>query len=407
VSPGAARGVAGAAVLQRLPDLRLRLGSDGALSIETETGVVSCGSHGLAVLDAFTRPRPVVDVLAALKARVAGAHDWAELMGTISALHRQGILVSPGARTGLRGGAHGFDAARVHVGLLDDRSRTEAFLAGIRATVRPGDVVVDVGTGTGILAVAAAQAGAARVYAIEATGISSVARGVFQANGLQDRIVLVEGWSTRVKLPERADVLVSEIVGNDPFGESVLEYFADARRRLLQPRARVVPRRLRLYVTPVTVPPAARRAHTVTPDAVARWRRAYGVDLAPLLAAAKRTPDRLHVDPWRARAWPRLAAPVLVANVDLAGSLTAPRRVRRRLEVDQPGELGGLMLHFELETGGATITTDPRRVRRDNSWVSPVWLTARTPVRRGEVLVVSYQRGPDGGRAWCEPPGST
>ena len=104
----------------------------------------------------------------------------------------------------------------MHIAMLNDRRRTASFLAAIRRVVRPGDVVVDVGTGTGVLAIAAAQAGAARVYAVEATGIGKLAEANFRANGLQDRITLVPGWSMQVTLPERADVLVSEVIGKTP-----------------------------------------------------------------------------------------------------------------------------------------------------------------------------------------------
>ena len=71
-------------------------------------------------------------------------------------------------------------ATRTLVKMLNDRARTDAFIRAIEATVRPGDVVVDLGTGTGVLALAAARAGARRVYAIEASGVGRAARSVFE-----------------------------------------------------------------------------------------------------------------------------------------------------------------------------------------------------------------------------------
>lgn len=394
--------LSGKTVLQRLPELHLQLSSDGSLRVEADGRVVDCRSHGLAVLETFARPTPLAEGLAQLQRRVAGAHDWVELMDTIANLHAAGILLDPRLRPPLRSGPHGFDAARPHLAMLDDRGRTEGFLAGIRRTVRPGDVVVDLGTGTGVLALAAARAGAARVYAIEASGIAAVARRLFQANRLADRITLVEGWSTRVTLPERADVLVSEIVGNEPFGEAVLEFFADARRRFLKAGARVVPRRLRVFGTPVTVPPAVVRSHGVTDATVARWRRWYGFDFGPLVEAARRTPGHFYVNPWRARTWPTLTDPVPLVDVDLGRPRSARPQARRRIEAGRAGVLGGLLLHFELETGGATITTDPCQVRKDNCWLSPVWLAdTASSVRRGDPLVVAYSRGRHGSRASC------
>jgi len=98
------------------------------------------------------------------------------------------------------------DAILFHASMLNDRRRTAGYLASIRDIVKPGDVVVDIGTGTGILAIAAVRAGARHVYAIEEARIARVARTLFEANGMTDHITLIRGRSTEVKLPQRADV---------------------------------------------------------------------------------------------------------------------------------------------------------------------------------------------------------
>ena len=88
---------------------------------------------------------------------------------------------------------------------------------------------------------AAAPAGAKRVYAIEVRPIAEVAARFFQGSGLGDRITLIRGNSTEISLPERADVLVSEIIGNDPLAEQVLDTATcDAVARLLKPGARLI-----------------------------------------------------------------------------------------------------------------------------------------------------------------------
>ena len=67
---------------------------------------------------------------------------------------------------------HGFGCLEPHIDMLADQRRTSRYLAAIRRAVRSDDVVLDLGTGTGILAIAAAQAGARRVFAIERSGIA-------------------------------------------------------------------------------------------------------------------------------------------------------------------------------------------------------------------------------------------
>ena len=96
---------------------------------------------------------------------------------------------------------------------LIDEVRTQAFGKAIAATVRPGDVVVDMGTGSGVLAMLASRAGAKRVYAVELDGNNVATIGaVFRANHLEDKILLVQGDVRTVDLPEKVDVILGEMI---------------------------------------------------------------------------------------------------------------------------------------------------------------------------------------------------
>ena len=110
-------------------------------------------------------------------------------------------------------------------------------------------MVVEVGTGTGVLAIAAARAGARHVYTIEGGAMAPVAREVIRTNGVADRVTVVEGWSTEVTLPERGSVFVSETIGNLAFDE-LIAIARDAVRRHLEPGARMIPQQLRLWRCP-------------------------------------------------------------------------------------------------------------------------------------------------------------
>jgi predicted RNA methylase len=88
------------------------------------------------------------------------------------------------ARAVLSYGVPGF-----HRSMLADAPRNDFYAQAIRATVRPGDVVLDIGTGSGLLAMLAAQAGAARVVACEANpALAATAREIVRRNGFADRI---------------------------------------------------------------------------------------------------------------------------------------------------------------------------------------------------------------------------
>ena len=97
-----------------------------------------------------------------------------------------------------------------HREYLSDPARLEAYRRAIHEVVRPGMVVADLGSGTGILGLFALEAGAARVYSIEATGMIEIARALAGANGFRDRFHAVQSHSSEAELPERVDAIVSD-----------------------------------------------------------------------------------------------------------------------------------------------------------------------------------------------------
>lgn len=138
-----------------------------------------------------------------------------------------------------------------HLSMLNDRMRTRSFLRAILKTVKPDDVVLDLGSGTGLLAYFACISGAKRVYAVEDGPIIELAKAVCRHNGFQDRVIFVNDWSTNVELPEPVDVIVTETIGNVGFEEGILGWVLDARERLLAEGGRIVPRSVELVVAPV------------------------------------------------------------------------------------------------------------------------------------------------------------
>jgi predicted RNA methylase len=134
--------------------------------------------------------------------------------------------------------------------MLQDSVRMEAFHDAIFSVVQPGDIVIDLGTGTGILAYWAAMAGAKHVYAIEESDSWSAAQAVITSNGLTDRVTVLQSNSTDVQLDEHADVLVSELIGHFLFEEGAVEYIADVRAKLLKPEARIIPAGAKVFIAP-------------------------------------------------------------------------------------------------------------------------------------------------------------
>jgi type I protein arginine methyltransferase len=130
----------------------------------------------------------------------------------------------------------------VHRTMIRDRVRTEAFRRAIESVVRPGDVVLDVGAGSGILSLFAARAGAARVYAVERTTVAALAQRLAAANGVAEVVQVFHGDVMEVKLPGRVDVIVSEWLGGFGIDEGMLVPVIAARDRWLKPGGVMIPR---------------------------------------------------------------------------------------------------------------------------------------------------------------------
>jgi type I protein arginine methyltransferase len=126
---------------------------------------------------------------------------------------------------------------------ISDKIRRDAYVQALRQGVKPNSVVVDIGTGTGIWALLACKFGARRVYAIDPNEAISVAKEIAAANGFAERIQFIQKLSTEVSLPERADVIVSDLRGMLPLFQHHLSSIVDARQRFLKPGGVLIPQR--------------------------------------------------------------------------------------------------------------------------------------------------------------------
>ncbi len=134
-----------------------------------------------------------------------------------------------------------------HFPMMNDAERNQAFDAAIRAAVGPDTHVLEIGTGSGLLALMAARAGARHVTTCESVDlIAETADEIIKANGHGDRITVVAkpSWDLEVgsDMPDRADLLISEILGTGILDENVIEAFGHARAELLKPGSKVIPR---------------------------------------------------------------------------------------------------------------------------------------------------------------------
>jgi type I protein arginine methyltransferase len=129
-----------------------------------------------------------------------------------------------------------------HRRLLADRERNRAFYEALSRTVTGNSAVLDIGSGTGIWAVAAALLGARRVVAIEYEPLLvGVIKALAAENGVSEKIEVVCGDSRAVHLGRDFDIVISETVGHLVFDESIASIMIDARERFLKPDGILIP----------------------------------------------------------------------------------------------------------------------------------------------------------------------
>ena len=164
---------------------------------------------------------------------------------------------------------------------------------------------MEIGTGTGILAFFAVQAGAARVYAIEAANIIKLAERIADKNGMNGRITFIQGRSQDMDLPEKADVLISELIGEGAFNEGMLDAIIDARKRFLKPDGKMIPKTVDMYFVPAEADRTYRE--------MSFWKgMVEGIDLSP---AWDKLTNNVYVDGFDSSCF--LATPEILVSADL------------------------------------------------------------------------------------------
>lgn len=174
--------------------------------------------------------------------------------------------------------------------MLRDPGRVDSYRRALAACITPTTTVLDLGTGLGTFAVLASKLGAARVYAIEAADVISAAADVARVNGVSDRIRFIHARATDVELPERVDVLVSDLAGALPLFEEHIPALIHARDRLLKPDGALVPQRARLLCAPLS-------SNELYAQMIEPWRAVADLDFSPAETMALHTPHALRVEP--------------------------------------------------------------------------------------------------------------
>ncbi|HTV25821.1 MAG TPA: class I SAM-dependent methyltransferase [Polyangiaceae bacterium] len=233
-----------------------------------------------------------------------------------------------------------------HKDMLRDVVRTSAYAEAIRAVVRPGQRVIDFGSGTGVLAIFSARAGA-RVDAIERTAMVAHAREIARLSGCTG-IRFHHTDHEAFHIDGRVDAIVSEWMGHAVFYESMLEPLIALRRRWLAPGGVMLPARIDLECALVT-------DDELYEDGSFLERRPYGIDFSPIAGLPLRQSRLVTLDE------DQVASPYCtLGSLDMLHVEQTPARLDATLVPSADTTGFGLLVWFVAElVPGVALGTGP------------------------------------------------
>ena len=278
----------------------------------------------------------------------------------------------------------------VHRLMIQDHARTDAYRRAIEAVAK-GKRVLDIGTGTGILSMFAARAGAAKVDAVDSSGIIDVARELAADNGLSDKITFHRGRAEDLDLDSEYDLVISEWMGFFGLAELMFESVIHARDRFLTPGGHMLPGHLRLKVAPVD------DSHVHEDLGIGLWERpVYGLDFTRLLEAEVQSFLTAACD-LKPSSLLGPADCVLDLNLDEATADEFFFTSVASMPVEQEGTVHGFGGWFEVDlAGGIELSCSPMHVQ--THWRQSFFPVRPFPVERGDEIrmVMDAQRAENG-----------
>lgn len=188
--------------------------------------------------------------------------------------------------------------------MLMDHNRMKAYYTAITGNREQfaGKVVLDIGTGSGVLAIWAAQAGASKVFAVEYTSMADHARKLVAENGLSDVVEVIQSSVEELQLPCQVDIIVSEWMGYILLRESMLDSVIRARNKWLKPGGAMYPSHATMYFGAISYEDDRHGKYSELQSSMFDWKTfseqmksMYHVDMSTLTAPYKKEQEDYYI----------------------------------------------------------------------------------------------------------------
>ncbi len=278
----------------------------------------------------------------------------------------------------------------VHKSMVFDEVRNGSYQKAIRKTIKPGDTVLDLGAGLGILGLMALQEGAGRVYMVDPSPVLKVAKLAAERGGYADRLILIERAIEEADLPEQVDCIVSVFTGNFLLSEDLLPSLIFARNHFLKPGGVLLPDRGVMEVAPVM-------AAAYYEKWIEGWSdKPFAIDYSFLQTFAANnifdvTPEQLNAE--------LLATPVPIFEMDFYLADEANCNVEAQIQATKSGICHGILGWFRARVGDDWLSTSPQEPKMH--W-RQTFLPLQQPVslESGDILLFELNRPEFGDWTW-------
>ena len=367
----------------------------GNLCLSIGKKEIRANKYTLPLLNEFQSPNTIQQALLKTNHLATSIKDAVHISSHLFALIETGILV-PSESKNLQipenlGG--NFSGAEIHIRMLNDTARTLFYQCIIKQSVKPSDIVVEIGTGTGVLTASIAKTACKHVYSIEKNeNLARKSEQLFADNNVADKITLITGDSKTISLPTKADVLVSEIIGNDPLAEDLLTTIADAKNRLLNENARILPEKINLYAICCQAPERLLSDFSFTGKLIQHWKQAYGIDFSALIDDHNSETYRKLLPSHKLKNCKYLTQPVLIKEIAMNQITKFSLQAEHTTTCIESGKLNAVILFFEISHGDEKLSTEPKIAARTNHWGNYVWVINKPcKAKPGDQVRLKYE----------------
>jgi len=279
-----------------------------------------------------------------------------------------------------------FENIVTHEVMVADTVRMKSYHDAIDRYIGSDDVVVDLGTGTGILCFLAARRNPKKIYAIDHSDFIRVAKKIAEGNGITG-VSFIQKNSRSFEPDEEVDVILHEQMGSNLIDENMVENILDLKRRVLKSTGRILPGRFELFLEPICLKSGYKVPYL--------WENSvYGIDFGCLRDskeyAGYARPPKLTVEHSAVDYF--LCEPKPVMSFDL-NAITDPGEIPTSIEtskeVVRSGSMDGICLYFRvLFDDEIHFDTSPFSLR--THWNHPWFRTERRQYARGETIAFTF-----------------